>query len=493
MDILLTIFKGFRWQDIADIALNSYILFRLYALFRGTNVFRIITGIVLLWILQQAALWLGLIVTSWVLQGIIAVAALIIIVVFRNEIRSVLQAQNLRAIFWGTPYRLASAPTEAIVDAVFSLAGQSIGALIVLQLKESLDDVAQGGMTIGAQLSSELLVSLFWPGAPLHDGAVVINGDYIERAGVILPLSQISDMPQAYGTRHRAAVGLSEMTDALVIVVSEERGEVSVAVGGQIQEVPDRFALAQLLMDQGIGAAAKGGRAQAEKLRMAFSAGLSVLVVAMVWFTFSRGLESIVTIDVPIEYIKRNPDVEIIKASANTVSLSLGGSGPLLRNLQPDQMKVRLDLGRASPGTNEMAITADSITLPPGVVLKHVQPEQVEVTLDQPVEKELPVQIDWGGTLPPDVVVSEAVVEPSVSRVKGGYQVLQSLQTLYTEKIILDRLDRSGRLTAKLVPYPASVVIAPGAPDRVTIRYVLSPREGGGSGADVAGDGPPDQ
>ncbi len=477
MDILSTIIKGFRWQDIADIALNSFILFRLYALFRGTNVFRIITGIVLLWILQQVALWLGLIVTSWVLQGIIAVAALIIIVVFRNEIRSVLQAQNLRAILWGTPYRLTSVPSEAIVEAVFFLARRRVGALIVLQAKEALDDVVQGGEKLDAHLSTELLANLFWTGAPLHDGAVLIYGDRIERAGVILPLSHDTDMPQSYGTRHRAAIGLTEMTDALVIVVSEERGQVGVAVGGQIEAAANRSALSRLLLDHGIGSAAKEDRQKSERARMAFSAALSVIVVAVVWFTFSRGLESIVTVDVPIEYIKRNPDVEIIKSSANTVSLSLGGSGPLLRNLHPDQMKVRLDLGRASPGTNSVGISFENITLPPGVVLKHVDPEVVEVTLDQPVVKELPVQIDWGGALPPGVVITAASVSPPLSRVKGGYQILEQLETLYTEKIILDRLDGSGSLSAKLVPYPASVVVAPGAPARVEIRYTLLRRD----------------
>jgi YbbR domain-containing protein len=230
-------------------------------------------------------------------------------------------------------------------------------------------------------------------------------------------------------------------------------------------------------MDQGIGTAAKDDRKKSERVRMAFSAALSVIVVAVVWFTFSRGLESIVTVDVPIEYIKRNPDVEIIKSSANTVSLSLGGSGPLLRNLHPDQMKVRLDLGRTSPGTNTVTISSENITLPPGVTLKHVEPETVEVTLDQPVEKELPVQIDWGGTLPLDVVITAATVSPPVSRVKGGYQILEELETLYTEKIIVGRLDGSGSLAARLVPYPASVVVAPGAPERVEIRYTLVRRD----------------
>lgn len=110
MNHLLSIFLSIRWQDVVDITLNSYILFRFYVLFRGTNVFRVLVWIALLWFFQRVAVFLGLIVTSWVIQGITAAAALIVVVVFRNEIRSVLQAKNLKAILWGFPRKAVQTP-----------------------------------------------------------------------------------------------------------------------------------------------------------------------------------------------------------------------------------------------------------------------------------------------------------------------------------------------------------------------------------------------
>ena len=481
MDIVYTIFTGLRWQDIADIALNSYILFRLYVLFQGTQVFRTIAAIALLWIFQQVAAWLGLIVTSWVLQGIIAVAALIIIIVFRNEIRSVLQARNIRAILWGAPLKVDREGTENIVDAVIDLAHQKIGALVVLQGREHLDEIVYGGVDVGAHLSSELLSSIFWHGGPIHDGAVLIEGSRITKAGVILPLTQETDVPREYGTRHRAAIGLSELSDALVIVVSEERGDVSVASRGQMHDAPDRAALAQILGAHGMGPVAAPDKERAVRLKLGAAACLSVMLVAGVWFAFSRGLETITTIEVPIEYMGRRPNMEIIAASINSVTLSLGGSGPLLRSIKPDQFKVRVDLTDAALGANTFTIIRDNIVLPPGVVLKEVDPTGVEVTLDSPVEKELPVQADWGGQLPPHLIMTNLTITPARIRVVGGNRVLEKMHTLYTEKIILDRLDASGTITARLALNPASIKIAAPSPERVSIQYVIVPREGAAS------------
>ena len=128
MNELLHLFSAIRWQDIVDISLTSYILFRFYVLFRGTNTFRVLIGILLLWFFQRVAAFLGLIVTSWAVQGITAVAALLIIIVFRNEIRNVLQAKNLKAILWGLPYKTDYTQEEIIIDSVFELSRTRTGA-----------------------------------------------------------------------------------------------------------------------------------------------------------------------------------------------------------------------------------------------------------------------------------------------------------------------------------------------------------------------------
>ena len=155
MDILSQIFQNIRWQDIADIALNSYILFRLYVLFRETYVFRILIGMAILWFFQGIAVSIGLIVTSWVFRGITAVGALIIIVVFRNEIRNVLQARNFKSIFWGLPQKTLTAPIDIIVETVFDLAKKRIGALIVFPGKEDLEEFIQKGVPWQGSISRE--------------------------------------------------------------------------------------------------------------------------------------------------------------------------------------------------------------------------------------------------------------------------------------------------------------------------------------------------
>ena len=173
MDALLTFLASIRWQDIVDVLLNSYILFRLYVLFRGTNVIRVIAGIALLWIFQRIAVQLGLIVTSWAMQGIIAGAALIIIIVFRNEIRNVLQAKNIRGILWGFHVPSHRTPVDSIVEGVYDLASRRVGALIVLPGKEDIDEIIQGGVAWQGLISREMLLSVFYNGNPVHDGAAV--------------------------------------------------------------------------------------------------------------------------------------------------------------------------------------------------------------------------------------------------------------------------------------------------------------------------------
>jgi len=243
MDSLFYVFTGLRWQDVLDILLNSYILFRLYVLFRGTNVIRVLLAICILWVVSQTAVPLGLIITNWAMQGFITVAAFIIIIIFRNEISSVLQTRDLKSFLWGIPRHQFHTPLDIIVESVYEMAEKKIGALIVLPIKQSLANVVQGGVLINAKLSQEMLTSIFWPGNPIHDGAAIYQGGLITAAGVILPLSKREALPSYFGTRHRAAAGLAELIDALVIVVSEERGRVSLFKEDQIHATRNRSSL----------------------------------------------------------------------------------------------------------------------------------------------------------------------------------------------------------------------------------------------------------
>lgn len=476
MDKLFSFIFSIRWQDFLDIAISSYILFRLYVLFRGTNVFRVIAGIALLWFFQRISVTLGLIVTSWAMQGIIALAAIIIIIVFRNEIRSVLQAKNLRAILWGFPGGETKTPIEIIVESIYDLSRKGIGALLVFPAKENLEDVLQSGIPLNGLVSKEMITSIFWHGNPVHDGAAVISGNKIVEVGAILPLSHRDDLPSHYGTRHRAAAGLAEATDALAVIVSEERGSVLSAKGSEISEAQSKAELARILQEHvGIAAESSDNNSR-KKTEIAVAAVASVLIVSGLWISFSRGQETLIDLEIPVEYTGRDPGMEIIDTSVNTVRLQLGGSGALIKSAGPEQVKVALDLGNAVVGSNTYTITNDNITLPPGVYLKSVMPSVVDVNLDIPVERELPVQVDWTGKLPRNLIVVEVKVRPEKTRIIGGGWILKNLSTIYTEKVPLDNIKGSGTINANLALNPASLKIASGSKDRVEIEYVVKRR-----------------
>ncbi len=475
MDLLIQSLVGLRWQDVVDILLNSYILFRLYVLFRGTNVIRMVIAIAMLWILERVATSMGLIVTSWAMQGIIAAAALIIIIVFRNEIAGVLQTRSLRSFFWGIPQRQMYTPVEIIVDSVFEMARQKMGALIVLPLKKGIESVVHGGVAWQGKLSREMLLSIFWHGTPVHDGAIVIQGDRVVDVGVILPLSKSTDLPFTFGTRHRAAFGLTEQTDALVLVVSEERGEITVFKDQSIIKIKDNIELNQLLHKYaGTIPASNGSRNQ--KMELGVAAMICLAGIMAIWFSFARGFETFTTLDVPIEFMNRAPKMELFASSANSVKLLISGSGSLIRSVRPDQVKVKLDLAHAVIGSNHLTITADSIVLPPGVVLKQVEPQELKVNLDVPEQKNLPIQPDWTGKLPDGLIMQEAHTIPETVKVVGGSLALKNIQTLYTDKIPLDNITADGKTTSAVVLQPSYLKLDDESQDHVQVLYKIVKR-----------------
>ena len=472
MDNFLHLIASLRWQDIVDIGLVSYILLRFYVLFRGTNAFRVLIGMTVLWFFQQVAVSMGLVVTSWVVQGVVALGAFIIIVVFRNEIRNVLLARNLKSILWDFSSKTVITAIETIVLSVHEMAQQKCGALLVFPGKEDLEEVVQAGIPWKGALSKEMILSIFWPDNPVHDGAAIILGDQIEQVGAILPLSRRDDLPSYYGTRHRAALGLAEVTDALVIAVSEERGDVAVAKDSQLKIVKQKRRLGQILQEH-MGVAVKKGR-ESRRETMAFIAAalFSVVFTTGVWLSVSRGVDTLVTLQVPLEYTKRDLGMEIVRTSVNAVNLELEGSGALIKSIRPDQIQVRLDLGKSKAGPNTFTVTNKNISLPPGIVLKGVKPSVVEVDLDVLIKKELPVQIDWVGRLPDHFILEKATVEPQTIEVIGGKRMLEKMMTLYTEKVPLDNLEVEGVLSANVALNPASLKVAPGSAERVTISYL---------------------
>jgi diadenylate cyclase len=242
---MMQLFTHLRWQDFLDIILVAVIIYQVILLLKGTQALQVLAGMFIVFLVYLGARSLGLFTLEWLLDGVVRSFLLIVIILFQAEIRRVLSRVGRRAFL--PTYAAEPLILDEISEAVDTLASQRLGALIVLERHASLADYLEGAVKVDALITRELLVSIFWPHNPTHDGAVIIQGERIVAAGCTLPLSANPNLDPTLGTRHRAAVGLSELTDALVIVVSETTGQISLAQGGRLARDLSRVQLRQAL------------------------------------------------------------------------------------------------------------------------------------------------------------------------------------------------------------------------------------------------------
>jgi diadenylate cyclase len=251
-----------RVRDVVDIAIVAFVLYRVLLVFRGTVAIQMLAGLGLLMVARLAARQADLRSLSFVLENFWAFWVLALIVLFQPELRRTL-AEAGRSRLLQRVVGQGSAERRRVIEeigrAVDALAAKRIGALIAVERQVGLRAYAELGVPMEAVVSAELLGSLFQPGSPLHDGATLVQGDRITAAGCFLPLSRNLGLSRTLGTRHRAAVGLSEETDAVVVVVSEETGVISLAVDGVVERGLDTERLQERLAALlGAGDAARG-------------------------------------------------------------------------------------------------------------------------------------------------------------------------------------------------------------------------------------------
>jgi diadenylate cyclase len=228
------------WISIIDILLVAFVIYWLFILIRGTRAVRIVIGLSILYLVYLAAVLFGLDLLRSLMETAALAGLFAVVVVFQPELRRALEQigriGSVNRFFVSSEVASAERVAREISRAARILAGSRHGALIALERETGLQDLAaESGVPIHADLRAELLVTIFYRGTALHDGAAVISGEEITSAGVLLPLSQNVLDSERYGTRHRAAIGISEQTDAIVVVVSEETGSISLVVRGRIE------------------------------------------------------------------------------------------------------------------------------------------------------------------------------------------------------------------------------------------------------------------
>ena len=247
MDAVQTVFQDyfpmirFQLSDLLDIAILSFVIYKLLWMLRKTSSGRVMRGILIFLLAMFLSYTLDLTATSFVLDRVVELGILALVILFQPEIRRVLErlgSGKLSSMFSSqrpaSPYDMETAIRET-VEAYTSMSKDKVGALMVFERKNLLDDVIKTGTPLDCSVSSELLKNLFWNKAPLHDGAVIVREGRIVGAGCMLPLSGNVNLSRDLGMRHRAGIGMSEHSDAVVVIVSEETGSISAAMGGMLK------------------------------------------------------------------------------------------------------------------------------------------------------------------------------------------------------------------------------------------------------------------
>lgn len=246
---MIDLLRQLRWQDIVDIVLVSIILYRMLVLIKGTIAARMLVGFSFLLIALFLAKYLQLYTIDWLIQSFWSQLVIAVIVLFQPEIRRALAQMGESPLLQSFTSAEELKSLDEIVKASIALANRKIGALIVIEREVSLKEYVEIGTSLDARVTKELLLSIFHPSSPIHDGAVVIKGNRVVAAGCFLPIRLGTGVSKAFGTRHRAGIAITEETDSVAIVVSEETGTVSMAMDGKLNSPLDLGTLRDVLTE----------------------------------------------------------------------------------------------------------------------------------------------------------------------------------------------------------------------------------------------------
>lgn len=465
--------KLIRPQDVVDILIMTFLIYQLYSWFKNTKALQVVMGLGVLGLVYLVTKQLGLLMTSWILQELGTVLFVLVIVIFQSEIRQALYRFSLLRSFFGSQSNGSTLDLADIASTSFALAKERIGGLIVFQREEPLEEHLLHGISLDSLVSGQLLQALFRQGSPLHDGAVIIRDGRLVQASCHLPLSGNPELPQHFGTRHRAGIGITERSDALAIVVSEERGEVSLADGGALQVVPSPEILCEklsLLLKIQEGPAVRQTAIQRLTRNVWPKLAIFVLVL-MGWFAMTARQDGIVTVTAPVKFRNLPERLALVKIVPEEIEVQLKVFSGFVSS--PRQLDVMADLSLADvrEGTNILAIRPGDVRVPLGSVINTITPASVKVVVGHKISKRVRVRPQTVGNLAPRLRMR---VDPSTVTVEGPEHLLGALESVQTEAIDLTGVRRPVSLERNLLSPAPEVRILLDTP--VSVRIVRSRR-----------------
>lgn len=376
---------SFSWVDFLDIGIVAVLIFFILFLFRKTKSTPIIFGIFLLGLLYAAGLVLNLRLTQTIFSAFFGVLLIILTIIFQKELRRFFELIGLIGL-----RRKISLPVEAVFKtlgrAIEYLAKYKSGAIIIFPGVENIERHLEGGITLDGRVSRALLISIFDKSSPGHDGAVVIEGDRIKKFAVHLPLAEQTAIPKKFGTRHRAALGLAERTDAFVVIISEERGEISVALNKKIFPALDIVSLEKMLKNF---YEQKFPQKRFERylrwLKLNYKQLIASFLLSFSFWIFLAYQSSTVQrkFNIPIQFKNLNPEYIVSDYSPEDVVAVFSGRESDFNLFDEQALKANIDLSGVKPGWRQIIIRKEDIPRSSIITLIKIEPESIRAHIEK--------------------------------------------------------------------------------------------------------------
>jgi uncharacterized protein (TIGR00159 family) len=475
MSGLKNILINFRIADLLDILVIALFLYYLFLWIQkraSRSIIIVISSVILLYAMARI---FNMYMTAQVFQTGLTAALVALVIIYQEDIRMAFERMTTLGLFQAKHSLLASNKTvDCLIESICNLARDRIGALIVLKGRESLDRHLTGGISVNGRISVPLLYSIFHPETPSHDGAVIIEGERIEKFAVRLPLSHNLVEIGERGTRHTAAVGLAERSDALIVVVSEERGTVCIAETGKLTKV-DRDTL-RLSLDNFYKNIFPPPIKQTRFQHFSSNNGIKVfaiLVSVILWSLFAYRVDVITrAFTLPIEYRNTPTNWKIQDLKPSEVQISLSGPERAF-NFNPSDLVVSFDLSEIKEGYQTSTITKSNINLPASLILNHITPKSLSFKAMKTQALSLPVKVKTSGILKNGFRLNEIKCQPEFISVIAPVSNRQILIEIATEPLSIENLTESGSQKVKLI-IPSWVQLANNQTGEVRVNYTIS-------------------
>ena len=447
-----------NWRGLLDIFLMAAGIFFLYRTLRSLGTWKIVTGILLAIIVFLLASLLDLKGITWIYRNVSHVALIAVIVIFQPELRKIFE----RAVFLRRARTINENDrlAEQIANALWRLARRKQGAIIVIPGKDPLKEWLSGGIPLNGTPSEPLIMSIFDPNSPGHDGAVIIENGRVTLFGVRLPISQSSRLPEEYGTRHHAAMGLSERSDALVLVASEERGRISIFKEGKLIAAPEAAIIGQTIIRHwqersSLSLGFSEGRPRRQIIgQMMASIAIALLIWTTMVFDQSERIEKIIT--APVQYTLSSENLVLVGERPDEVRLHVSGSMSEIDSLSPAQLSILIDISEAREGRQTFYITENNLHLPRGVKLLDVSPPSLELTLAAISRKKLPIEPQLVGKLDQGLELNSVTVQPeSIEVLIPTREGKDRITNITTTPVYLENIREDTRILCKIIAPPS--------------------------------------